>query len=125
MASSRTKAKTVAGYIALAPKEARTKLKQLRAAILAAAPKATEALKWGSPTASYDRILVAYAAFKDHINFMPTPRVLKAFAKELKKHRTGKGTVHFPLDAPLPLPLIKRMTKLRAKLSREEDAKWM
>jgi uncharacterized protein YdhG (YjbR/CyaY superfamily) len=125
MPSSQTKATTVAEYVAIAPKEARPKLKQLRAAIRSAAPKATEALKWGSPTVSYDRILVAYAAFKDHINFMPTPRVLRAFAKDLKKYKTGKGTVHFPLDAPLPLPLIKKMTKLRAKLSVEEDAKWM
>jgi uncharacterized protein YdhG (YjbR/CyaY superfamily) len=117
--------KTVDEYIANAPKIAQAKLKQLRATILASAPKATEAMKWGNPTVSYHRILVAYAAYKHHLNFMPTPRVVKEFAKDLKTYKTGKGTVHFPYDTPLPLPLIRKMTKRRAQQSIEEDAKWM
>lgn len=116
---------TVAEYIAAAPAGARTKLRQLRATVRAAAPKSTEALKWGSPTVSYGRILVAYAAFRNHLSFMPTPRVIKAFAKELAPFKVGKSSVSFPLEAPLPLALVKRMTALRARLSREEDARWM
>lgn len=119
------KPKTISAYISAAPKEAQPKLRQLRKAILSAAPKATEALKWGNPTVSYDRILVAYAAFKNHINFMPTPAVVKAFRKELKKYKTGKGSVQFPYDKPLPTALIRKMTKQRVKESLENDARWM
>lgn len=116
---------TVAEYIADAPKEARAKLKQIRTCIRSAAPKAEESLKWGMPAVSYQRILVMYAGFQRHIGFYPTPNVMKAFAKEISKYKTGKGSVQFPLDKPLPLTLIRKMTKFRVKESIGKDKRWM
>src|SRR5262245_61957784 len=98
MPKSTKKAATVAEYIAASPKEARSKLKQLRACVCASAPRAVESLKWGMPAISYDRILVTYAAFKHHIGFYPTPSALKAFAKDIAKYKNAKGSVQFPLD---------------------------
>lgn len=66
-----------------------------------------------------------YAGFKAHIGFYPTPKVLKAFEKELKDYKQGKGSVQFPLDKPLPKTLILKMAKYRIKDLKENDAKWM
>lgn len=121
----KVKATTVDEYIAACAPEAQAKLKQLRAAIKSAAPDATQELKWSMPAFSYHRILVTFAAFKKHIGFYPTPSAVKKFSKELQRYHTAKGSIQFPLDQPLPVPLIKKITAFRVKESKEKDAKWM
>src|SRR6266446_5845015 len=111
-------------YINAAPKEARKKLREMRACIREAAPGAKESLKWGMPAFSYRRILVTFAAFQYHIGFYPTPSAVKAFAKDLSKFVTAKGSIQFPLGKPLPLPLIRKITAFRVRESVEEDGKW-
>jgi uncharacterized protein YdhG (YjbR/CyaY superfamily) len=76
------------------------------------------------PAFSYERILVTFAAHKNHIGFYPTPSAVKAFAKELSKFATASGSIQFPLDKPLPLPLIRRITAFRVRESNEKDGKW-
>lgn len=120
-----TKPKTVTEYIAAAPKPAQKKLKEMRGILKKAAPGATEAIKWGAPTLAYKRILFAYNAIKGNISFMPTPPVVKMFAKELKKYPTSKATIKFPLEKPLPKSLITKMAKYRVKESKEKDIRWM
>jgi uncharacterized protein YdhG (YjbR/CyaY superfamily) len=115
---------TVAEYISAAPKESRKKLRDMRACIRAAAPGATEGLKYGMPAFSYRRILVAFAAFKNHIGFYPTPSAVAAFALALSKFATAKGSIQFPLGKPLPLPLIRKITAFRVRESLEQDKKW-
>jgi uncharacterized protein YdhG (YjbR/CyaY superfamily) len=115
---------TIAGYIAAAPKEARAKLREMRALIAAAAPDARQSLKWGMPAFSYDRILVTFAAFKKHIGFFPTPPAVRAFKTDLLKFKTSSATIQFPLDQPLPKALIRRITTFRVKEARSKDAKW-
>jgi uncharacterized protein YdhG (YjbR/CyaY superfamily) len=125
--ASKVKPTTVSEYIAAAPKESREKLIEIRKCISDAAPDAKESLKWGSLAFSYKRILVTCAAFKHHIGFYPTPNVINAFEKELIKDgfKFAKGSVQFPIDKPLPLELIRKMTQLRVKESNEKDARWM
>jgi uncharacterized protein YdhG (YjbR/CyaY superfamily) len=115
---------TVTEYINDAPKEARKKLREMRACIRKAAPGAKEGLKWGMPAFSYHRILVTFAAFEHHIGFYPTPSAVKAFAKELSKFATASSSIQFPLDKPLPRSLIRKITEFRVRESMEEDAKW-
>lgn len=119
------KPKTVAQYIAAAPTYARPMLRELRAILKSVAPKATEALKWGAPVFMEERILFAYSAFKTHLNFFPTHSALAPFKKELAKYVTGKDTVQFPYDRPLPKALIRKIAAHRAKDVRERGAKWM
>ena len=116
---------TVTEYINAAPKEAQSKLREIRAILKKVAPKATEALKWGTPVFEENRILFAFAAFKSHLNFMPTPSSLNPFKEELAKYKTGKGTIQFPYDKPLPKLLIRKIATHRAKDVRENDARWM
>ena len=119
------KPKTVNEYIKAAPKEAQEKLKEIRAILQKVAPNATETLKWGQPVFEENRILFAVAAFKSHLNFMPTPSSLEPFKKELADYKTGKGTIQFPYDKPLPKALIRKIAAYRARDVRENDARWM
>jgi uncharacterized protein YdhG (YjbR/CyaY superfamily) len=97
----------------------------MRAILKKAAPGASEGLKWGSPVFEEKRILFGFAAFKSHINFMPTPSAMKPFKKELAKYETGKGTIQFPYGKRLPKALIRRIAARRVKELREKDVRWM
>ena len=119
------KSKTVAEYINAAPKEAQKKLREMRACLRKAAPKAQESLKWGMPAFSHKRILFTYAGFKHHIGFYPTPSAVRAFAKDLSEFKAAKGSIQFPLDKPLPLPLIRKIAAFRVKEEKDKDAKLM
>jgi uncharacterized protein YdhG (YjbR/CyaY superfamily) len=115
---------SITEYINAAPKKARKKLREMRACVRAAAPGAEESLKWGMPAFSYRRILVMFAAFKQHIGFFPTTAAVKAFAKELSKFTTGRGSIQFPLEKPLPSVLVRKITAFRVRASIEKDGKW-
>jgi uncharacterized protein YdhG (YjbR/CyaY superfamily) len=119
------KPKTIDEYINAAPFEAQEKLIELLSILKKVAPKAIEAVKWGSPVLEEKRILFAFTAFKSHLNFMPTHRTLDHFRKELKNFRTGKDTIQFPYDKPLPKTLIRKIALHRARDVRENDARWM
>jgi uncharacterized protein YdhG (YjbR/CyaY superfamily) len=124
MISKKTRAKNIPEYIGAAPKETQKKLREMHACIRKAAPGATDGLKWGMPAFSYKRILVTFAAFKNRIGFYPTPSAVSAFANELTKFMTAKGSIQFPLEKPLPLPLIRKITAFRVRESVEQDKKW-
>lgn len=124
MLRQRSKPTTIEEYIADAPVEVQEKLQQLHECIRAAAPGAVEGLKWSMPAYSYNRILVTFAVFKNHIGFYPTPSAINAFAKSLAQYKTAESSVQFPLNKPLPLELIKKMTKFRVQECLTADAKW-
>jgi uncharacterized protein YdhG (YjbR/CyaY superfamily) len=116
---------TIDEYIRVAPKEGQTRLHEMRAILRKVAPKAKEVLKWGMPMFEENRILFAFGAFKSHLSFMPTPSAMKPFEKELEKYKTGKGSIQFPYDKPLPKALIRKIALYRARDVRENDARWM
>lgn len=122
---SANKPTTVDEYISTAPPEAQEKLQELRSILKEVAPQAREALKWGSPVLEEKRILFAYTAFKSHLNFMPTRTTLEHFKEELARYTTGKDTIQFPYDKPLPKALIRKIAAYRARDVRENDARWM
>jgi len=124
MSLAKTKPKSIDEYIQSFPKDLRDRLTTIRRQIITAAPGAEESLKWGMPAFSYDRILVTFKAFKNHIGFYPTPSALKAFSKKLSDYKTGEGSIQFPHDKPLPLKLIEEITAYRVMESKEFDAKW-
>jgi uncharacterized protein YdhG (YjbR/CyaY superfamily) len=122
---AKTRPTTIAEYISAAPKEARKPLREMRATLKKAAPRARERLKWGSPAFEEKRILFAFAAFKSHLSFMPTPSAMKPFKKDLAKYETGKGSIQFPYDKRLPKALIRKIAARRVKELREKDVRWM
>ena len=93
---------------------ARISLSRLREIIRKEAPEAEEVISYGIPTFKYKRGLVAFAAFTNHCSFFPLgASVLDLFQEELKEFRVSKGTLHFPLDKPLPTALLKKIVKAR------------
>jgi uncharacterized protein YdhG (YjbR/CyaY superfamily) len=113
--TSTNRPKTVDEYLALVPEPARSTLQKVRSVIRSILPPdTTEVLSYGIPTFRHQRNLVSYAAFKDHCSFFPLgSSALEGFSDELKPYRAAKGTLHFPLDEPLPSTLIKKIVKAR------------
>jgi uncharacterized protein YdhG (YjbR/CyaY superfamily) len=112
-------------YIRKVPEHAQKHSQEMRAILKKVAPKADEVVKWRMPMFEEGRILFAFGTFKDHINLIPTPAAMKPFMAELKKYKTGKGSISFPYDTPLPKSLITKIAKYRLKDVRENDARWM
>lgn len=103
-------------YINNFPKEIQELLEQIRKTIRQASPEAEERISYGMPAFKTNgRPLVYFAAFKNHIGFYATPTGHKEFEDELSKYKQGKGSVQFPLNKPIPLDLIERITRFRVK----------
>src|SRR5215213_1435493 len=104
-----TKPNNIDEYIGSFPKDIQEVLEQVRATVKKAAPKAEETIKYGMPTFTYKGNLVYFAAYKNHIGFYPVPRGNNQFDKEFTSYKTGKGSVQFPLNRPMPLALITKI----------------
>ena len=105
----------VENYLAAVPAESRSALEELRKTIKAAAPDATEVISYQMPAfKDHGRLLVSYAAFKDHCSLFPmSTKVIEAHKEELKPFLAGKGTIRFSPDNPLPTTLVTKLVKAR------------
>jgi uncharacterized protein YdhG (YjbR/CyaY superfamily) len=107
---------TIDDYIKAFPTEVQSRLQTFRRTIKEEAPEAVEALSYQMPTFKlYGKNLVHFAAAKNHIGFYPTPSGVAAFTDELAAYKTAKGSIQFPMDRPLPLPLIRKIVRFRVK----------
>ena len=107
--------KDINEFIADFPEDIQLILEKIRATIQQAAPDAKEAIKYGMPTFVLNGNLVHFAAYKNHIGFYPAPTGIDAFIEELAQYRTGKGTIQFPIDKPIPYDLIAKVVKFRVE----------
>jgi uncharacterized protein YdhG (YjbR/CyaY superfamily) len=105
----------VEDYLAALPEDQRAALEKLRTTIRAAAPEATETISYQMPTFKLrGRVLVYYAAFKDHCSLFPASEaVMEALGEELKPYFSGKGTLRFTPDKPIPVAIVKKIVKAR------------
>jgi uncharacterized protein YdhG (YjbR/CyaY superfamily) len=110
-------------YISEFPPDVQKILNQIRAAIKKAAPKATEVISYGMPAFKQNKVLVYFAAGKNHIGFYPTPNPIVFFSKELAAYKTSKGAIQFPYTEPLPLKLISKIVKYRVAEDLEISSK--
>ena len=107
-------AKTIDEYIARFPADVQDLLASIRKLVLEVAPDATETISYQIPAFKLDgKILVYFAAWKDHVSMYPLPHQADtAFSTELKKYQSGKGTARFALDRPLPEAFVRRLVEL-------------
>ena len=115
MKSEQTAPKTIDEYIAENPNEIQEILQKVRQTIKLAAPDAEEAIKYQMPTFTQKGNLVYFGAFKKHIGFYPVPTGLEAFEADLSPYKTGKGSIQFPYDQPMPYDLITKVVKFRVQ----------
>jgi uncharacterized protein YdhG (YjbR/CyaY superfamily) len=106
---------TVDEYLAALPEERRAVLERLRQTIKAAAPKATETIAYQMPAFRMDgRFLVSYAAFKHHYSLFPASHaVVEALGDEVKPYLSGKGTMRFRADEPIPVATVRKVVEIR------------
>jgi uncharacterized protein YdhG (YjbR/CyaY superfamily) len=115
MLSQKNKFQTIDEYIESFSIDIQQKLQLIRQTIHKAIPKAEEVISYQMPAFKLNKVLVYFAAFKNHIGFYPTSKAIKKFSKELSDYETSTGTIRFPFDKKLPLGLITKITKYRAK----------
>lgn len=107
--------KTVDEYIKSFPANIQIILKKIRSIVRECAPEAIEKISYQMPCFKLNHNLVYFGAFKDHIGFFPTPSGTDAFKRELSKYKSGKGSIRFPLNEPIPYDLIKKIVEFRVK----------
>jgi uncharacterized protein YdhG (YjbR/CyaY superfamily) len=109
-------------YVATVPAAARRNLVKMHSLIRSAVPRdATETISYGIPAfRNKAGVLVWFAGFADHCSLFPTAAVIEVFKEELRGFSTSKGTIHFPIDNPLPTALIKRIVKARVAQSKSK-----
>jgi uncharacterized protein YdhG (YjbR/CyaY superfamily) len=110
---------SIDAYIAAAPKATRSALKEMRRIIRTAAPDATEAISYLMPTFRLNGDLVHFAAYKDHLGFYGFGALPTAW----EGLKSGRGSVRFPYDAPLPEKEIIAVVRKKAASMRKKNAK--
>jgi uncharacterized protein YdhG (YjbR/CyaY superfamily) len=115
MKNSQTTPQDIEEYIAAFPEKVQEILQKVRATIKKAAPKAEERISYKMPTFTLNgKYLIYFAGYKKHISVYPAPIGNPEFAEEIAPYESGRGTLKFPLDKPIPYKLITRIVKLRA-----------
>ncbi|GHV00412.1 hypothetical protein FACS189483_10470 [Spirochaetia bacterium] len=106
---------TIDEYIASFEPEIQRTLIEIRNFIKNEVPDATEKMSYGMPTFYQNGNLVHFAAFKDHYGFFPSPSGIDAFEEELAPYRSGKGTLRFSMDKPIPWEIVKKVLQFRVQ----------
>ncbi len=112
----------VDSYIAEAPPALQERLRQIRAAILDAVPEATEKISYRMPYYEFHGRLAYFRLSKRHISlFIPTP-IIDEHQEDLAGYHAVQATIHLPHDRDLPIALIQKLVKARAKKNLEAAA---
>jgi uncharacterized protein YdhG (YjbR/CyaY superfamily) len=119
--------KDVDEYIASAPEQAQSKLKEIRAAIRDVAPDATERTDYFQiPGYSYegydyDGMFVWFSFKKSYVCLHVRPPVIQEHKRELAGYSTTKAIVSFPMDKKIPMTLVKKLVKASLKVMKEKN----
>jgi uncharacterized protein YdhG (YjbR/CyaY superfamily) len=102
-------------YLSKQPKEIQLALDRVRQTVMAVVPDAEQTINYGMPMIRYQgKMLIGFDVFKNHCSLFPcSGSAVSYFEEELKKFETTKGSIHFTINKPLPLALIKKITKYR------------
>src|SRR2546427_412992 len=91
-----------------------TEAKELIAAYTIIQVEATELISYGIPAFKHHRMLVYYAAFRDHCSlFGVGTALMRKHQKALAPYKMSKGTIQFTVEKPLPTALVRKLVKAR------------
>ncbi len=100
----------VSDYLQTTSEPQKTTLVHISEVIRADCPDATEVITYGMPGYKYKgKYLIAFSAFKDHLSIFPGSGAIEAYAQELAKFKTSKGTIQFSPESPLSDELLKKI----------------
>ncbi|MBG9375893.1 DUF1801 domain-containing protein [Panacibacter sp. DH6] len=104
-------------YINSFPAVTKAYLQQVRSLIRKLVPQAAETISYGMAAYNlHDTYLIYFAGFKNHISMYPFPSGNPVFDKAFADYKTsGKGTVQFPLNKPLPADLVTKLVLYRVE----------
>ena len=104
-------------YLQAVEEPKRDTLEALRATILKVIPDAEQGISYGMPAFRlHGKTIAGFAAFKDHLSYLPhSGRVLGELAGDLSGYTMTKGSLHFPVDRPLPRAVVERLIALRLR----------
>ena len=113
--------RSVDEYIASRPEPLRPVLERVRSAVRKALPKAEEVISYQIPAYRlYGGVVLYFAGWKEHYSLYPVSASLLAeFGDELAGCEISKGTIRFPLSRRVPVTLIGRIAKFKAKEAAE------
>jgi uncharacterized protein YdhG (YjbR/CyaY superfamily) len=114
---ARTDFKSVDEYIASQPEAVRGVLERVRSAIRKAVPGVDEVISYKIPTYKLHGGAVLYfAGWRQHYSLYPAnDHLIATFKDELAAYEVKNSTIRFPLSEPVPVRLIERIAKFRAK----------
>jgi uncharacterized protein YdhG (YjbR/CyaY superfamily) len=115
MKNRRPEFRNIDEYIASSSPEVQSILEKIRRTIKAAAPEAQEKISYQIPTFALMGNLIHFAAFKNHIGLYPPVKGDEKLQADIARYQGEKGNLKFPLDQPIPYPLIRRIVKVRVK----------
>jgi uncharacterized protein YdhG (YjbR/CyaY superfamily) len=107
--------KEIDQYLGALDEPKRATLTQLRETIVAIVPNAEQCISYGMPAFRLQgKTIAGFAAFKGHLSYLPhSGSVIPQLAKETKGYTRTKGSLHFPVDKPLPKKLVKKLLDAR------------
>ncbi len=111
----KAEATDVDSYISAAPKEAQSKLREIRRIIKDAAPSSVEGISYKIPYYDYKGRLAWFGLQKGYVGLYLRPPVIEEHKKELSGFVTTVSAIHLPLDEKLPAPLITKLVKARMR----------
>ncbi len=74
---------------------------------------AQEVISYNMPAFKLKKVIVYFAAHKEHLGFYPTSKPIEAVKEELKDYKYSKGAIQLPYSQPLPVDLIKKIVSYR------------
>src|SRR5579859_3152064 len=104
-------------YLAKIPEPKRATLQKLRQTIREIIPNAEEVISYGMPGFRLNgKVIAGFAAFKNHLAYLPhSGSVFTELRDELAGYASTEGSLHFPIDKPLPKALVKKLIAARLK----------
>jgi uncharacterized protein YdhG (YjbR/CyaY superfamily) len=98
-------------YLAALDEPKRRTLQELRQTILDIIPDAQECISYGMPAFRVEgKVIAGFAAFKNHLSYLPhSGSVLGRLSEDLAGYESTPGSLHFPIDQPLPKGLVKKL----------------